>query len=57
MAVTKTRCEWCGDDPLYQQYHDQEWGVPEFDDDALFELLILEGCTSWLVLDYGAAQA
>ena len=38
----KTRCWWCGDDPLYQQYHDEEWGVPERDSRALFENLMLE---------------
>lgn len=37
------RCFWCTDDPLYQAYHDQEWGVPERDPRALFELLLLEG--------------
>jgi len=37
------RCGWCGDDPLYVAYHDTEWGVPEYDDRALFEKLILDG--------------
>lgn len=37
------RCTWCGDDPLYVAYHDEEWGVPEFDDRALFEKLVLDG--------------
>jgi len=37
------RCGWCGDDPLYVAYHDEEWGVPEYDDRALFEKLILDG--------------
>ena len=37
------RCGWVGDDPLYQAYHDEEWGVPERDDRALFEKLILDG--------------
>jgi len=36
------RCEWCGDDPLYQQYHDEEWGVPVYDDQRLFEMLVLQ---------------
>ncbi|MEL6792487.1 MAG: DNA-3-methyladenine glycosylase I [Pseudomonadota bacterium] len=36
------RCPWCGDDPLYVAYHDEEWGVPERDGRALFELLMLE---------------
>lgn len=37
------RCAWCGTDPLYVAYHDEEWGVPEFDDRALFEKLVLDG--------------
>lgn len=36
------RCWWCGDDPLYVDYHDQEWGRPTRDEGALFELLSLE---------------
>lgn len=36
------RCDWCGDDPLYVKYHDEEWGVPVYDDPTLFEFLILE---------------
>jgi DNA-3-methyladenine glycosylase I len=39
----KTRCAWAGSDPLYQAYHDEEWGVPEYDDRALFEKLVLDG--------------
>ena len=42
------RCPWCGADPLYVAYHDQEWGVPLHDDRALFELLILEGAQAGL---------
>ena len=38
----KNRCSWCGNDPLYISYHDEEWGVPLYDDQALFECLILE---------------
>jgi DNA-3-methyladenine glycosylase I len=38
----KTRCAWCEKDDLYRQYHDEEWGVPEYDDAKLFEMLILE---------------
>lgn len=38
----KTRCAWCGTDPLYVQYHDTEWGVPVHDDQTLFEFLSLE---------------
>ena len=39
----RTRCGWCGTDPLYVAYHDEEWGVPERDDRALFEKLVLDG--------------
>jgi len=49
----ENRCEWCGSDPLYVSYHDDEWGVPLHDDRALFELLILEGAQaglSWLTI-------
>lgn len=47
------RCEWCGDDPLYIDYHDHEWGVPLHDDRKLFEMLILEGAQaglSWITI-------
>ena len=37
------RCEWGDTSPLYQQYHDEEWGVPLHNDQALFEFLILKG--------------
>ena len=40
--MTKIRCDWCVGDPLYEAYHDEEWGVPVYDDDTLFEFLILE---------------
>lgn len=49
----KHRCEWCGDAPLYQQYHDKEWGVASFNDQLLFEMLILEGVQaglSWIIV-------
>ncbi len=39
----KIRCHWCTSDALYRRYHDEEWGVPEYDDRALFESLCLEG--------------
>jgi DNA-3-methyladenine glycosylase I len=42
-ADGKLRCPWPGTDPLYLDYHDTEWGVPEWDDRALFEKLILDG--------------
>ena len=47
------RCGWVGDDPIYQAYHDEEWGVPEWDDRALFEKLILDGFQaglSWITI-------
>ncbi len=47
------RCAWAGSDPLYQAYHDQEWGVPLHDDRLLFEFLILEGAQaglSWITI-------
>lgn len=42
------RCGWCGDDPLYVEYHDTEWGVPLYDDGTLFEFLMLEGAQAGL---------
>ena len=53
MAKPKPRCFWCGDDPLYVAYHDDEWGVPVRDDRLLFEQLILEGAQaglSWITV-------
>jgi len=47
------RCQWCGSDPLYIAYHDEEWGVPIHDDRLLFEFLTLEGAQaglSWLTI-------
>jgi DNA-3-methyladenine glycosylase I len=47
------RCAWPKDDPLYVAYHDEEWGVPEWDDRALFEKLILDGFQaglSWITI-------
>jgi DNA-3-methyladenine glycosylase I len=47
------RCGWCGDDPLYRSYHDDEWGRETHGDNALFELLSLEGFQaglSWLTI-------
>jgi DNA-3-methyladenine glycosylase I len=43
MSRAKQRCPWPGEDPLYVAYHDQEWGVPETDDRALYEKLVLDG--------------
>lgn len=51
--MTKHRCIWAGDDALYRQYHDNEWGVPLHDDQKLFEFLILEGAQaglSWITI-------
>jgi DNA-3-methyladenine glycosylase I len=42
MAKDLYRCPWCGTDPLYVKYHDEEWGVPSFDDRHLYEKLCLE---------------
>jgi DNA-3-methyladenine glycosylase I len=42
------RCDWCGTDELYVKYHDEEWGVPLYDDDRLFEFLMLEGAQAGL---------
>ena len=49
----KPRCGWATADPLYEKYHDREWGRPLRDDRALFELLTLEGCQaglSWITV-------
>jgi len=51
--MSKTRCIWCGDDPLYMDYHDKEWGKPVFDDEELFEFLVLEtfqAGLSWITI-------
>ena len=48
-----TRCTWPGNDPLYLQYHDEEWGIPVHDDRKLFEMLCLEGAQaglSWITV-------
>lgn len=47
------RCAWCGTDPLYMKYHDEEWGKPAYDDNTLFEFLILESAQaglSWITV-------
>ena len=52
-AAEIVRCGWCSSDELYQQYHDQEWGVPVYDDRELFEMLNLEGAQaglSWITV-------
>ncbi|GAB5492210.1 MAG: DNA-3-methyladenine glycosylase I [Phototrophicaceae bacterium] len=51
--MTKQRCEWCTDDPLYQAYHDDIWGEPVYDDRLLFEMISLEGAQaglSWITI-------
>lgn len=51
--MTDKRCSWCLSDPLYQHYHDSEWGVPCFDNQRLFEFLLLEGAQaglSWITV-------
>ena len=48
-----TRCQWLGNDPLYVDYHDKEWGVPIYDDQLLFAKLILDGAQaglSWITI-------
>ena len=50
---SQVRCSWCGDDPLYITYHDEEWGVPVHDDAKLFEFIILEWAQaglSWITV-------
>jgi DNA-3-methyladenine glycosylase I len=52
-SKTEGRCSWCGNDPLYVKYHDEEWGKPCHDERMLFELLILEGAQaglSWITV-------
>jgi DNA-3-methyladenine glycosylase I len=49
----KTRCSWCLSSDLYKKYHDEEWGVPVYDDQKLFEFLILEtfqAGLSWITI-------
>lgn len=53
MIPEPTRCTWCGTDPLYVAYHDQEWGVPEHDDRKHYEFMVLESAQaglSWLTI-------
>jgi DNA-3-methyladenine glycosylase I len=52
-TVEPVRCGWANADPIYVRYHDEEWGVPVYDDRLLFEFLILEGAQaglSWLTI-------
>ena len=51
--MTKTRCAWCGNDSLYMAYHDEEWGMPVYEDSRLFEFLLLEtfqAGLSWITI-------
>ena len=51
--MSKNRCKWCLGDPLYEAYHDNEWGVPVYDDQTLFEFLVLEtfqAGLSWITI-------
>ncbi len=51
--MSQSRCSWCEGDALYEHYHDTEWGVPEYDDLKLFEMLNLEGAQaglSWITV-------
>ncbi len=51
--MEKNKCGWCLGDPLYEAYHDQEWGVPVRDDQTLFEFLVLEtfqAGLSWITI-------
>jgi DNA-3-methyladenine glycosylase I len=52
-TTEKTRCRWCGTDPLYMEYHDKEWGREVHDDETLFEFLVLESAQaglSWITI-------
>lgn len=52
-TIEKHRCGWCLGDPLYEEYHDTEWGVPAWDDATLFEFLVLEtfqAGLSWITI-------
>jgi len=54
------RCSWCGEDPLYVAYHDEEWGVPVRDPVELYEVLMLEAFQAglswyWLLYTYDGA--
>lgn len=53
MSESLVRCSWCEGDELYERYHDEEWGVPTYDDRELFEMLNLEGAQaglSWITI-------
>lgn len=51
--MEKIRCAWCGNDELYQKYHDEEWGKPIYEDEIIFEFLVLESFQaglSWITI-------
>ena len=51
--ITRDRCDWCEGSELYEDYHDNEWGVPLYDENRLFEFLLLEGAQaglSWITV-------
>lgn len=53
LFLNKHRCDWCGNDPLYMKYHDEEWGVPVHEDRKHFEFLVLESAQaglSWITI-------
>jgi DNA-3-methyladenine glycosylase I len=53
MRAELTRCSWCGTDPIYVKYHDEEWGKVVHDDETLFEFLVLESAQaglSWITI-------
>ena len=53
MAKEIKKCGWCVDNTLYEKYHDEEWGLPTYNDQKLFELLLLEGAQaglSWITI-------
>jgi DNA-3-methyladenine glycosylase I len=53
MNPEKSRCHWCEGDAMYEKYHDEEWGVPVWDDQKLFEYITLEGAQaglSWITI-------
>src|SRR5271165_3016949 len=53
MSAKRNRCAWAQSDPLMQTYHDEEWGVPDFDSRSLWETLMLEGFQAglaWIIV-------
>ena len=54
--IQKNRCAWVNNDPLYIKYHDEEWGIPIYNDTKLFEYLILEGAQACYASRYLASS-